>query len=128
MTYMENISPLKAVMDIWKVKRGKPEDILSRQQSRLTDLISFARSNSQYYAQKYSLLPERISSLQQIPPVTKSELMANFNDWVTDPEVTIESVKEFVSDMSLVGQLYLERYMVSTTSGSTGVPGIFIQD
>lgn len=128
MTYMENISPLKAVMDILKVKRGKPEDILSRQQSRLTDLISFARSNSQYYAQKYSLLPERISSLQQIPPVTKSELMANFNDWVTDPEVTIESVKEFVSDMSLVGQLYLERYMVSTTSGSTGVPGIFIQD
>ncbi|MFJ6414531.1 phenylacetate--CoA ligase family protein (plasmid) [Metabacillus halosaccharovorans] len=125
---MENISPLKAVMDILKVKRGKPEDILSRQQSRLTDLISFARSNSQYYAQKYSLLPERISSLQQIPPVTKSELMANFNDWVTDPEVTIESVKEFVSDMSLVGQLYLERYMVSTTSGSTGVPGIFIQD
>lgn len=128
MTYMENISPLKAVMDILKVKRGKPEDILSRQQSRLTDLISFARSNSQYYAQKYSLLPERISSLQQIPPVTKSELMANFNDWVTDPEVTIESVKEFVSDMSLIGQLYLERYMVSTTSGSTGVPGIFIQD
>ncbi|GAB6498996.1 MULTISPECIES: phenylacetate--CoA ligase family protein [Bacillaceae] len=125
---MENISPLKAVMDIWKVKRGKPEDILSRQQSRLADLIIFARSNSQYYAQKYCQLPEQITSLQQIPPVTKSELMANFNDWVTDPEVTIESVKEFVSDMSLVGQLYLGRYMVSTTSGSTGVPGIFIQD
>ncbi len=34
MTNMENISPLKAVMDIWKVKRGKPENILSRQQSR----------------------------------------------------------------------------------------------
>lgn len=128
MTYMENISPLKAVMDIWKVKRGKPEDIPSRQQSRLAELISFARSNAPYYAQKYSELPEQITSLQQIPPVTKSELMANFNDWVTDPEVTIESVKEFVSDMSLVGQLFLGRYMVSTTSGSTGVPGIFIQD
>lgn len=128
MTYMENISPLKAVTDIWKVKRGKPEDILSRQLSRLTDLISFARSNSQYYAQKYSELPERISSIQQIPPVTKSELMDHFNDWVTDPEITIEGVKEFVSNMSLVGHLYLGRYMVSTTSGSTGVPGIFIQD
>ena len=125
---MENISPLKAVTDIWKVKRGKPEDILSRQLSRLTDLISFARSNSQYYAQKYSELPERISSIQQIPPVTKSELMDHFNDWVTDPEITIEGVKEFVSNMSLVGHLYLGRYMVSTTSGSTGVPGIFIQD
>ncbi|TCW40586.1 hypothetical protein EDC32_101232 [Laceyella sacchari] len=30
--------------------------------------------------------------------------------------------------MSLVGHLYLGRYMVSTTSGSTGVLGIFIQD
>ncbi|HEO8421347.1 TPA: phenylacetate--CoA ligase family protein [Yersinia enterocolitica] len=33
-----------------------------------------------------------------------------------------------MSNMSLVGHLYLGRYMVSTTSGSTGVPGIFIQD
>lgn len=45
--------------------------------------------------------------LQRLPPVTKSELMANFNEWVTDPEITIESVKDFVSNLSLVGQLYL---------------------
>ncbi|MGE6716477.1 phenylacetate--CoA ligase family protein [Peribacillus frigoritolerans] len=128
MTYMEEISPLKTIMDIWKVKQSKPEGLLSRQQSRLADLISFARSNSRYYAQKYRELPDHITSLQQLPPVTKSELMTHFNDWVTDPEVTIESVKEFVSDMSLIGHLYLGRYMVSTTSGSTGVPGIFIQD
>ncbi|MEK4012763.1 phenylacetate--CoA ligase family protein [Peribacillus sp. FSL M8-0224] len=128
MTYMEKISPFNAILDIWKVKRSKPEDILPRQQSRLADLISFARSNSRYYAQKYRELPEHITSLQQLPPVTKSELMTHFNDWATDPEVTIESVKEFVSDMSLIGHLYLGRYMVSTTSGSTGVPGIFIQD
>lgn len=125
---MENISPLNAAMDIRKVTRGKPEDILSRQQSRLSDLINFARLNSQYYAQKYSELPERITSLQQIPPVTKSELMDHFNDWVTDPEITIEGVKQFTSNMSLVGHLYLGRYMVSTTSGLTGAPGIFIQD
>ena len=125
---MEKISPFNAILDIWKVKRSKPEDILPRQQSRLADLISFAKSNSRYYAQKYRELPEHITSLQQLPPVTKSELMTHFNDWVTDPEVTIESVKEFVSDMSLIGHLYLGRYMVSTTSGSTGVPGIFIQD
>jgi phenylacetate-CoA ligase len=54
--------------------------------------------------------------------------MENYNDWVTDPEVTIESVKEFLSKMSNVGHLYLGRYVVSTTSGSTGVPGIFIQN
>lgn len=128
MTLMENLTPLKASIDIWKANRSKPDDILSRQQSRLADLISFARSNSKYYAQKYSELPEHITSLQQIPPVTKSELMNHFNDWVTDPEITFESVKEFVSDLSLIGYLYLDRYMVSTTSGSTGVPGIFIQD
>ncbi|WP_191567545.1 hypothetical protein [Metabacillus idriensis] len=125
---MENLTALKAAIDIWKMKYSKPEAILSLQQSRLTDLIRYARSSSQYYAQKYSQLPEHITSLEQIPPVTKSELMANFNDWVTDPAVTIESVKEFVSNISLIGHLYLGRYMVSTTSGSTGVPGIFIQD
>ncbi|PAK93054.1 hypothetical protein, partial [Peribacillus simplex] len=61
MTYMEEISPLKTIMDIWKVKQSKPEDLLSRQQSRLADLISFARSNSRYYAQKYRELPEHIT-------------------------------------------------------------------
>jgi phenylacetate-coenzyme A ligase PaaK-like adenylate-forming protein len=127
-TTMENLTPLKTAIDIWRMKSGKPEDILSRQQSRLADLIRFARLNSRYYAKKYRELPENITNLQQTPTVTKSELMAHFNEWVTDPAVTIESVKEFVSDMSLIGQLYLGRYMVSTTSGSTGVPGIFIQD
>ncbi|PAK93055.1 hypothetical protein, partial [Peribacillus simplex] len=61
MTYMEKISPFNAILDIWKVKRSKPEDILPRQQSRLADLISFAKSNSRYYAQKYRELPEHIT-------------------------------------------------------------------
>lgn len=124
---MEEITPLKAAIDIWTAGRGKPADILSRQQTRFADLIRYVRKHSRYYAKRYSGLPENIT-LQQLPPVTKSELMANFNDWVADPAITIESVKEFVSDMSSIGHLYLGRYAVSTTSGSTGVPGIFIQN
>lgn len=113
---MENLTPLKLAIDIWKAGRSKPHDILFLQQTRFDDLIRFVRRHSRYYAKKYSNLPENIM-LQQLPPVTKSELMANFNDWVTDPEITIESVKNFVSNLSLVGQLYLRRYAVSTTWG-----------
>jgi phenylacetate-CoA ligase len=41
MAWMENLTPLKAAIDIWKMKHGKPEVILSRQRSRLADLIRF---------------------------------------------------------------------------------------
>ena len=38
---MENLTPFKTAIDIWRMKSGKPEDILSQQQSRLADLIRF---------------------------------------------------------------------------------------
>lgn len=119
---------LKTSIDIWRAGRSKPAGIRLRQETRLAELIRFARANSPYYARKYSHLPKTETSLQQIPPVTKKELMAHFNEWVTYPEITLDSVREFVSQPSLIGHLYLDRYLVSTTSGSTGEPGIFIQD
>ncbi len=54
--------------------------------------------------------------------------MARFDDWVTDPAITRTGVDAFVADKTLVGTPYLGRYFLCTTSGTTGVPGIFLHD
>ncbi|MEW1983847.1 phenylacetate--CoA ligase family protein [Pseudarthrobacter oxydans] len=54
--------------------------------------------------------------------------MAHFDDWVTDPAVTLEETQSFVADTSLVGAKFLNRYTVATTSGTTGTRGIFLLD
>ena len=60
--------------------------------------------------------------------MTKAELMARFDDWATDRSVTQSAVAEFLADRSHIGQLFLGKYLVWKSSGSTGEPGIFVQD
>jgi hypothetical protein len=60
--------------------------------------------------------------------VTKAELMRHFDDWVTDPAVTKQQVEAFIADPALIGHDYLDRYVVCTTSGSTGIRAILVHD
>src|SRR4029079_2581236 len=66
--------------------------------------------------------------LSSLPPVTKGELMARFDDWVTDERLNRHGVEAFLADRSHIGDRYLDRYVIWKSSGSTGEPGIFVQD
>jgi phenylacetate-coenzyme A ligase PaaK-like adenylate-forming protein len=116
------------IRDVWRSSRATPADLAELQRSRLAALLEFARSNSPLLRDLYAHLPESIDGLRQLPPVTKSALMTNFDDWVTDPALSLHDVRSFVADKSLIGSTYLDRYSVWTTSGTSGDPGIFIQD
>ncbi|MCP4195947.1 MAG: hypothetical protein GY762_02250, partial [Proteobacteria bacterium] len=104
------------------------ETIKAIQQARTLNMIAFARSHSRYYQKHYAHLPSEIDSLQQVPVVKKADLMEHFDEWVTDPIVTKREVDAFVEDWSLIGRYYKGQYTVAKTSGTTGVPGIIIQD
>lgn len=119
---------LSVAQDAWRATRGGPRAIAARQQARLADLVAMARACSPYYRHLYRHLPPYITDVHQLPPVTKPDLMAHFDDWVTDPAVTRAGVESFIADRSLIGQLYLGRYLVWTTSGTTGVPAILVHD
>ena len=55
--------------------------------------------------------------------------MAHFDDWVTDPDITLAGLRrDFLSDPTLVGLPYLGRYHVFTTSGTTGEPAVIVHD
>lgn len=125
---MKTLNPLYVFMDARRVTRGTPEMLAQRQQKRLNELVNFARHNSRFYAEKYRSLPENISDVRQLPPVTKIELMEHFDDVVTDPSVCKADVLKHISSLDNIGKPYLGKYMVWTTSGTTGTPGIFLED
>jgi phenylacetate-coenzyme A ligase PaaK-like adenylate-forming protein len=60
--------------------------------------------------------------------VTKAALMTRFDDWVTEPEIKLTAVEAFLADRRRIGERFLDRFVVWKSSGSTGVPGIFVQD
>ena len=118
----------RLLWDILRAGRARPEDTVSRRQARLRRLIEYARSRSPFYRERYAALPRGACDLTALPPVSKSDLMANFDGWATDPAVTRETADAFVRDPTRIGHLYLGRYVAFSTSGTTGTPAVFLHD
>lgn len=118
----------KIAWDVRRVSRSTPAAVAARQQQRLMRLIEFARVHSPFYQQLYRYLPPRTVHLQSLPPVTKPELMENFNNWVTARTITQSEVAAFVANKSLAGRLHQDKYAVWSSSGVTGEPGILLHD
>ncbi len=125
---MTSFSFLSFALDARRITRGAPELLAARQHERLNELVAFARANSRFYAEKYRGLPETIADVRQQPPVTKPELMEHFEDVITDPLVRKADVQKHIADLGNLGKPFMCKYMVWTTSGTTGTPGIFLED
>ncbi|WP_066385046.1 phenylacetate--CoA ligase family protein [Halalkalicoccus paucihalophilus] len=91
-------------------------------------MLSFARRQSRFYKRHYADVPEVSTDLTQYPPVTKPMLMKHFDDVVTDTAITKAEIDAFVADETKIGERFLGTYPVWTTSGTTGEPGVFVQD
>ena len=125
---MTSFNPLSIFIDARRVTRGTPEMLADRQQKRLNELVKFARTYSPFYADKYRGLPDPITDVRQLPSITKVELMEHFDEVVSDPAVRKVEVSDYIADLDNIGKPYLSKYMVWTTSGTTGTPGIFLED
>jgi phenylacetate-coenzyme A ligase PaaK-like adenylate-forming protein len=127
-TMKKRPSFLTASWDAWRTAREGKEGIAKRQKERLLELVSYARTQSRYFALVYRDVPEQVTSITQLPVVTKAEMMNHFDEWVTDPAITKHDAEAFIADPSLIGHDYHDRYVICTTSGSTGIPAILIHD
>ncbi len=94
------------------------------QQQRLTRLIHSTMQGSPLYARRSC----GAKVLQDFEPVGKAELMAHFDDWATERDITRTGVEAFLRQDNSIADAWLGRYLVWTSSGSTGEPGVFVQD
>lgn len=119
---------MRVVLDLLRAQREGASGLSRRQERRLVALVAHARSESDYYQRLYQGLHAGRFDLHELPPVTKPELMAAFDDWVTDPAVTRAGVESFMADPARIGTPYLGQYFACSTSGTTGHPGLFVHD
>jgi phenylacetate-coenzyme A ligase PaaK-like adenylate-forming protein len=124
---MKNIGMMKALKlcrDYQKLDIGHRE-ALRRQ--RLEEVVHWAKEMSPYYARLYKEIADDFT-LTDLPAVNKRNLMANWDEWITDRRLTLTDVNSFMESLDNVGRKLNDKYLVFTTSGSSGNPLVCLCD
>lgn len=96
-----------------------------QQQTRLQALRRFALARSPFYQRFHRGL--EAAPLAALPVLTKSLMMDQFDDLVTDRRLRLTDAEAFLDRQDGSGLLN-DRYVVLATSGSTGRRGVFLFD
>jgi len=106
------------------------ERLQAYRQARLCELLHFAKERSAWHRQRLAHIDADTlteSGLVDIPPMTKHDVMAHFDQISTDPRVTLEVAEAHLA--ALTGDAYLyDRYHVNASGGSTGRRGVMVTD
>ena len=121
------MSLLGAMVKTYLGGKADREKIKQIQQNRLNRLVRYAKANSPYYRKLYEGVGDDFS-LADLPPVSKPDMMANFDDVLTDRNITMHRVDTFTKDMENIGRMIDGRYLIFKTSGSTGNPAVVLYD
>lgn len=124
---MKTISMNEAIDVVNYAKSCTREERLKLQKERLKELVAFARENSPYIRDKYKNLPEDYD-LTDIPTSSKKEIVEHYEEWVTDREVNLEDVRQYLDSEDRYERPYLNKYSALTTSGSSGNPFYMVRD
>jgi phenylacetate-coenzyme A ligase PaaK-like adenylate-forming protein len=98
--------------------------LLAYQRERLRALIRHAVERSPYYRRALGPGAED-ADLSELPTLPKPLMMEELDRIVTDPRLRLADLESFLADAD-AGALSLGEYRVFSTSGTSGVPGLFV--
>jgi phenylacetate-CoA ligase len=121
-------SALSRLRELRRHDRWDRARLQAFQQERLTALVRHAVARSPFYRELYAGVdPDGPIELAKLPIVAKAEVMARFDEVVTDPRLRLPDLERHLAGLS-GDLLYLDRYRVVATAGSTGRKGVFVSD
>jgi phenylacetate-coenzyme A ligase PaaK-like adenylate-forming protein len=131
MAYLDDdaLARSSITLDVMAAMRDGAAGIASRQAERAAALLDAAADRSAFWRRR--LKGRRIAAgalLPAIAPVHKAELMRHFDEWVADPALARDALRAFTADASRIGEPFEGRWWVWESSGSSGEPGVFVQD
>jgi phenylacetate-CoA ligase len=100
------------------------------QQQRLRRLVRHAAGHSPWYRERLGraeAVDDGPVELARLPVLDRTALMEHFDELVTDRRLRRDELLGWVAAMTR-DRLYLDRYRVLLTSGSSGRPGLFVCD
>lgn len=107
-----------------RMSKWTREQLLEDHSRRFRELIQFAARKSSYYEElleTHGLSPDTVTP-EQIPPLPKQALIANFDRIVTDPAISTDRIRDFLARQPDPSRLLDDKYYVIRTSGTSGVP------
>ncbi len=106
------------------------ERLRTERQERLRALVRVAKERSAWHRERLAHVdPERLrqEDLEQIPAMTKDDLMEHWDDIVTDRRLTLDLAESYLGSLTTDAYL-LDRYHVVASAGSSGPRGVFVYD
>ena len=130
------INYFRLLWNLYRQKRnaGRTREQIERlQKKKLEKLLLFAYEYSPYYRRAFEaegIFSENIRTtpLENFPVLDKGILMEHFDELVTDRGLKQEELLQFDENSEDDGEIYLGKYHVVHSSGSTGTPRYFIYD
>jgi putative adenylate-forming enzyme len=104
--------------------RWSRDQLLEYQRGRLRELVAHAVQRSSYYRKALGADAPSLP-LESLPVLTKRVLMDHFDGIVTDDRLRRAEVEAFLAEAD-AGAAYLGDFRIFSSSGSSGVPGIFV--
>ena len=106
--------------------RWTRQELLKYQHQQLSSLVRYAIRHSPFYQELYrKIRTDQQIVLNELPTIDKVTMMGNFDQFVTDPKLKLKELQAHISQLTR-DEYYLGEYRVLTTSGSSGMKGVFI--
>lgn len=119
----------EAILELVPRTTWSAAELAAHRRRELQASIAHAVAHSRFHADRLGSIEIRAldpEDLAALPTMTKSDLMAAWDDVVTDPALTLARAREHLARVDADGLSLLdEEYFVFTTGGSTGEPGVF---
>ena len=108
------------------------ERLWALRDERLRALVQHAKAHSPWHADRLAHVDANTldgGDLSAIPVMTKADLMANWDDIVTDRRLTLEMATDHLVRIATEGHGFLlDEYVVLATGGTSGTRSIFVMD
>lgn len=127
---------IRLLWDLYILKRNEKktcEEIAALQEKKLREMLTFAYERSDYYHKSFAaagITKENIAtaSILQFPTLSKADLLTQFDELITVPDLTQEEMRRFDAEEAVDRKPFKGKYHVVHSSGSTGKPGYFLYD
>ena len=117
------IQVLHTLEQLREHQRWTRPQLMAYQDKALQQLRDYAYTHSPFYQRFHHGLFDR--PLHALPILTKSIMMENFDELVTDQSIHLDAVRAFAGERA-EERLFLGQYWVTATSGSSSQPGFFL--
>jgi len=107
------------------------ERIAEQQRAGLRRLLAHAMAHSPFHARRLAGVDAgrfEPADLRSLPVMTKADMMADFDDVVTDRAITREAVERHIARMGELPEPLAGKYICLASGGSSGTRGVFCLD